>query len=191
MQSMLDLGRQTSPTVGGEVAISPLQPGFKYLRVQIDKRIAYFALGYLDPHRGGDVEVWYSGEKEVLRLQRGRVVGAAGMATEWLGVAMASAPDWSASLASTSYTRTRDVSPGYRYGLREQVEVRRIPPPTQTSLVGMAPDALVWFEESVSGPELLPPSRYGVSETNDGWQVVYSETCLASDLCFSWQRWKP
>lgn len=191
MQSIVDIGRAISPMSREAEAMPNLDPSFRYLRVQVDKRVAYFALGYIDPHPDGSIEVWYSGEKEVLRLQRGRVVGAVGMATEWRGVSLNSPPAWSREMESATFSRVRDVSPGYRYGIHEKLRVQRIPPPVRSSLAGLAPESLVWFEETVDGGGDLPPSRYGLRQDSDKWQVVYSEQCLAKLLCFSWQRWKP
>lgn len=191
MQAVFDVGNRATPLSRGGQATPALNPGFRYLRVRVDKRTAYFALGYIDPHPDGSTEVWYSGEREVLRLRHGRVVGAVGMATEWLGVRLNAAPALSADLAPTVYSRERDVGPGYRYGIREQIQSRRIQAPARTALLGQAADSLVWVEESIKWGSDLPPSRYALRQDAGKWQVVYSETCLAPDLCFSWQRWQP
>src|SRR5208282_1536401 len=51
---------------------SRLDPRFNYLRVQVDRREVFLALGYVDSTPEGPVEVWYSGTGEVLRLRDGR-----------------------------------------------------------------------------------------------------------------------
>ena len=55
-----------------------LNQRFAYLRVTAGKPVAFMALGYVDPHPNGPVEVWYSADREVIRLQNGRLVGTAG-----------------------------------------------------------------------------------------------------------------
>jgi hypothetical protein len=93
--------------------------------------------------------------------------------------------------------------PGYRTGIRERLVVRAIAPPSRSALRGIEPETLTWFEEraepasgaaafwrAATGPsDALPPGRYAVDLTGGTENVIYSEQCLAPDLCFSWQRW--
>lgn len=184
-----------------------LNPDFRYLRVTIRSRVVLLALGNVDNHPQGPIEVWYSAEREVLRLQNGRFVGAVGLTTEWRGVALPELPSWSmAARADQAYrwTRTRDVMPGYRFGVKDALSLRVIPQPTRSELKGLDPQRLTWFEESAeSGPAAvlsavfgrssvdtpLPPARYAVDLQDGRETVVYGEQCLAPDLCFTWQRW--
>jgi hypothetical protein len=200
MQSILDVGQQLTTTA---VTPAPLNPNFNYLRVHVKNRVAYFVLGYIDKHPSGDVEVWYSAEREVLRLQNGRLVGATGSATEWSGVELIGQPSWSNSQTTQTFERVRDVSPGYQHGIHEKLQVRQIAPPKKTFLSrDVNKEALNWYEEqvitdtqknsiSLTSPTLLPVTIYAVHNNGRTHQVIYSETCLASDLCFSWQHWKP
>ena len=174
---------------GGEpVAESRLDPRFAYLRFERGKRVVWLALGYIDPHPDGAVEVWYSSAGEVLRLQDGRVVGSTGGQTDWLSVAFEGRPAWDRVETSASFVRIRDVQPGYRLGLRETLVLRRVAVPADTRLQGLSAEALAWFAERAEGSG-LPPSRYGVHFSPDGPRVIYGEHCLSADLCFSWQRW--
>lgn len=191
MRSIMDLGGQLSSRGGVQAGGAALNKAYRYLRVQSGKRVVYFALGYLDPHPEGAIEVWYSGEREVLRLQNGRVVGAIGTPTEWLSVAFKGQPTWSGNPDGAVYERVRDVSPGYRFGLRETLRILSVPPPRGVNLVGMPVEDLTWFQESAAGADDLPPTLYGVRQEQGIFRVVYSEICLAKDLCFSWQRWQP
>ena len=148
------------------------------------------------------IEVYYSSAGEVVRLQKGRIVGALGLTTEWRSVSL-TAPAWGAVAASAqpaSFTRVRDVMPGYRSGVRDPLVLRVIPAPERTVLRGVDRNALTWFEEriqptassrllSASRSEILPAARYAVDLTGGTETVVYGEQCLAPDLCFTWQRW--
>ena len=173
-----------------------LNPNFRYLRVTIGGRVVLLALGYLDPHPQGTVEVWYSAEREVVRLQNGRLVGATGATTEWRNVVLPDLPDWS-KLASGAtpfrWSRTRDVMPGYVYGVRDALTLSIIPPPERSALQGLDPRALTWFEERFAEDALpktvLPAARYAVVLSAGEGIVVYGEQCLASQTCFTWQRW--
>ena len=173
-----------------------LNPDFRYLRVTISGRVVLLALGYLDAHPQGTIEVWYSADREVVRLQNGRVVGAVGLTTEWRTVVLPDLPEWP-TLASSAeriqWSRTRDVMPGYRYGLRDPLSLRTIPAPEKTALQGLDSKDLTWFEERFAGDgsskTALPAARYAVQIASGQGVVVYGEQCLSPQMCFTWQRW--
>lgn len=170
-----------------------LNPNYLYLRVTIDGRVALLVLGYLDPSPKGPIEVWYSADREVLRLQNGRLVGAVGVTTEWRNVSLPDLASWSAvahSKTAVQWIRIRDVMPGYRFGVRDFLRLRVIPPPEKVELKGIDPKELTWFEEETeSGPNVLPAARYGVVLQRATDTVIYGEQCLAPEFCFAWQRW--
>lgn len=159
-------------------------------------------LGYVESDVRGPIEVWYSAEREVLRLQNGRLVGASGAAIEWRRVDLPFIPAWS-DLARTAqplrFVRTRDVMPGYRVGLRDALTLRPVGPPSRSALAGLDAAAVLWFEERFEAPSrglaasqddaVLPPARYAVRLDAGGEIVVYGEQCLSVKLCFTWQRW--
>ena len=191
LQSVTDIGKYFSPWSLTTPAAPVLNPAYRYLRIQTGKRVAYFALGYVDTAPEGKVEVWYSGGKEVLRLLDGRLVGMVGTTTEWLSVKLISPPAWGDKLDGMEYERRLDISPGYRYGVRERLRLKRLPPPSDTKLVHLKPQDLLWYREVPVGPSAIPSALYGLMKEGDAWRVVYSEVCLDTNLCFSWQRWKP
>lgn len=172
-----------------------LDPSLRYLRITIAGRAAYLALGYYDEHPQGTIEVWYSAEREVIRLQNGRVVGVSGFSTEWRNVVLQNLPSWSelAGSQTTEWVRTRDVMPGYRYSVRDALALARIAPPKASALRGLDGGELVWFEERYAGGKdarnLLPPARYAVQIAGGRETVVYGEQCIAPQTCFTWQRW--
>lgn len=187
-----------------DVSQGRLNPNFRYLRLVVNGNVVLLALGYTDAHPLGPIEVWYSAEKEVLKLQNGRLVGASGTTTEWQSVLLPELPAWTAvakSKVPMRWSRTRDVMPGYRFGIKDSLVTQVVDPPGRSQLQGIDPNSLVWFEESYEssdrqglfstnrGMDRLPPAKYAVSLGQTTETVVYSEQCLANDLCFSWQRW--
>jgi hypothetical protein len=130
------------------------------------------------------------------------------MKTEWHGVQIPPLPSWSAlatESSTLSWTRVRDVMPGYRYGVKDVLALRPVASPQKTRLVERESASLKWFEERFVGEEqwprlplarrddtlstALPPALYAV-EIRDGREVVtYGEQCLSTSLCFTWQRW--
>lgn len=189
--AFLDAYRFFRPDQTAVKVTTELDPKFRYLRAQIGQRETFVALGYVDATPDGPVEVWYGPTGEVLRLRDGRVVGAHLEYWEgWQSVSFAGLPRWDEIGAAVSFERSRDARPGYRYGIKEKMHIRRIPAPVDTNLKLLSAAALTWFEERAEGSE-LPPTRYGVDLSGTKPRVVYAELCLARDNCFSWQRWLP
>src|SRR5688572_16711992 len=115
---------------GATIDTSPLNPKVSYIRVTVGKQVAFLVLGFFDSDRHGQVEVWYSGRREAIRLQDGRLIGAVGLGTEWREVMLPELPSWSAIAKSQeplNWVRVRDVMPGYRYSVRDALVLRQIP----------------------------------------------------------------
>ena len=191
--------RQLIP--GGAAAdTTKLDPSFAYLRVTRGGHVGLLWRGSIERTSAGAIEVYYSGTGEVLRLRDGRLIGLLGLATEWRHVTDY-APAWTAVLnarESTVFARVRDVMPGYRSGVRDELVLRRISPPDQSALRALDPQGLTWFEERVrsrgfalpgTSSDTLPAARYALDVSGPQPTVVYAEQCVASDLCFTWQRW--
>lgn len=175
------------------------RPEFSYLRATFEGRTVFLVLGNVDPHPEGPTEVWYSASGEAVRLRHGRLVGTAGLATDWRAVRLFNAPAWPSATASSRATarfqRERDLMPGYRSSIRDDVEQRPIEqPPTDTALAGRPASSLRWIEERSStrpASASLPPARFGLAQVGGRLEVVYSEQCLSRDLCLSFERWNP
>jgi hypothetical protein len=183
---------------GGAAAPEPVfNPNYRYLRVVVGGQTVYMVLGYIDKRPEGAVEVWYSNAGEVVRLLDGRLVGTTGLTTDWREVRFSRLPAWSeASNASQPKTfgRERDMMPGYRFGIRDEIVQTPIAVPQQAAVAGTAAASLRWYEErSVSHPSSasLPPARFGVSQAGGTPRVVYSEQCISNDLCMSFEQWTP
>ncbi len=200
--AIVDTLRYAADLVGHDAATPRLSPEFSYLRVTVDGRVLFLARGSIDADPHGPIEVWYSSKREVIRLQSGRIVGAAGTTAEWRNVQIPSLPSWSTLAASHEFkwTRVRDVMPGYRLGVNDSLVTAVIEPPRKSALLGVDPKSLTWFEERSPGDfaetrngagasEALPPARYGVAFSNGEEVVIYGEQCLAPAFCFTWQRW--
>lgn len=195
---------------GGSLADgAALDPAYRYLRAVVDGRSALLVLGYTDPATpaAAPIEVWYSAEGEVIRLQHGRVVGTSGLSTDWRSTSTPDAPTWSDLLTRAgqnhppgqplaTWQRTRDES-AYRAGIVDRVSVHAIAAPRGTELTGLAPESLQWFEEraepvvpAAGTPGAAPlTARYALRQTQGTVEVVYTEHCLSAELCLSLQRW--
>jgi hypothetical protein len=152
--------------------------------------VSIVVLGALENGPRGQVEVYYSADRALLRLQNGRLVGNTGLLPEWRSVNLPELPSWS-SLASEGkplqWERVRDVMPGYLYGIRDKLVLAPASAPRSSGLIGVDPQKLAWFEErtEASTDERLPLARYATQ----GNTVVYGEQCVSARNCLKWQRW--
>lgn len=170
-----------------EAAAPRLNPRFDYLRVTVRGQVLYLARGYTEADAADPVTVWYSSDREVLRLQRGRLAGLAGTPVAWTHVrGLAQAPVAWPGAESFSWQREVDHMPGYRWGLRDQLVVRAMAAPVDTALSGWSPQALQWAEEQDQAGR-LPPARYAWVPGQP--EPIYGEQCLHTDFCLTWQRW--
>ncbi|MBK9624914.1 MAG: YjbF family lipoprotein [Rhodocyclaceae bacterium] len=171
----------------------PLNSELKYLRVSVAGSVALLVLGYVDTDPQGDIETWYSAKGEVIKLQRGRIIGTIGLTTDWREVRSSAIPKWG-DLPATGfeYQRERDEMPGYRMGVRERITLARISAPTNSRLRSLDSSRLLWFEETAVGDRdsaKRPPDRFAVQPESDANTVVYAEQCISPILCIAWQKW--
>ena len=170
-----------------------LNPNYRYLHVTLaGAKPALLVLGYVDAHPQGEIEVWYSAQGEVLRLQNGRLVGAAGLPVEWRRVSYSQTPpSWqSVPPEGARFTSMRDEQPGYRLGLVEQVVLTPLPKPP-LKLPDPAFAAAAWFQENytnASGPT-RPDAWFALGQHGGTKTIVYSRQCLSSSVCLTLQRW--
>jgi hypothetical protein len=175
-----------------QVQAPPIRPEYRYLRVTANQYVAWMVLGYVDQDRSGEpVEVWYSADQEVLRLQHGRLVGVNGTPVRWEHVRWQPAmPTWPEGSEVRAWQRIVDESDAHaeRAGLRRELEVRAIQPPGDSELTGIAPDHLRWYEVRAT-KERLPAARYAVAPSSS--TPTYGEQCVTSRMCLTWQYWPP
>lgn len=183
---------------GPPAALPALNPALAYLRVQVDGQApAWLVLGYEDPHPQGVVQVWYSAQQEVLRLQQGRLVGSAGLPVNWRHLqALAPPPAWGvlAPQQTVIWQRVRDEDPPPRHGVGDKVHTtfhgigvplawaRRLP----AWVDGAAAAQWRWYSDTVPGG---PSAWFALAGQGAQAQVVYSHQCLAPQLCMHLQHW--
>lgn len=154
-------------------------------------------LGYIDAHPQGEIEVWYSAQREVIKTQNGRIIGTAGLETDWRAVQFPStAPLWTEMPADGAvYQRSRDEMPSHRDGITEDIEIKSwdgIPPIVlPQSLPAEVARSYRWFRETTlkSTAPPLPPTWFAWGQHQGQATVVYSEQCLSPTFCLKLQRW--
>lgn len=168
------------------------QQGFEYLLVDHDGHKAAMALGSRQSDGPVLHEYWYSGQREMLHLQNGRLHNVLGM-TQEVRAQTTTTPSWQAITEATANTtgggalvwsRTRDVQPGYRYGVVEYIISKQIEPTKAQQAAAGQP--AVWFEDQVKsktqdGKAWLYTELFAVVNS----RVVYSQQCVGPELCLS------
>jgi Group 4 capsule polysaccharide lipoprotein gfcB, YjbF len=168
------------------------QQGFEYLLVDHDGHKAAMALASRQSDGPVVHEYWYSGQREMLHLQNGRLHNVVGM-TQEVRAQTLTTPSWQAIAEATAnavgggalvWSRTRDVQPGYRYGLVEYIISKQIESTKAQQTAAGQP--AVWFEDQVKsksqdGKEWLYTELFAVVNN----RVVYSQQCVGPALCLS------
>ena len=173
-------------------ALKTLNPSVRYLRVVAPGGVSLLALGYVDKHPFGPIEVWYSSVGDVLRIQNGHIVGLTGGSVQWRHVSFSNMPKWLEDQTSkTTYERTRDVMPGYLFGVRDYLELAKTSAPSPSNFVALAGAQSVrvqWYEANEKFRR-LPTARFAVQSIGGVQTVVYGEQCLSLSFCLTWQLW--
>jgi hypothetical protein len=189
------LGCRSNPTYDTLTTLLPwqkqfaqVQPEVEYLWVSLGGRATVMALGErslvgVAPNVSRH-EYWYTGQGEMLYLRNGRIQEAKGFTQEWRGQT-SSPPDWSDVLQSNraiSWRRQLDVLPGFRYNLIDHLTTYKLPAPKQ--LPEQVQHTAAWVGDSVeSKNENGRAWRFEQRFAIENGVVVYSEQCLAPDLC--------
>jgi hypothetical protein len=165
---------------------TPLRPEFSYLKVTRGQRAALMVLGEIDSHPSGPIEVWFSAEREVLRIQNGRIVGTNGMSVNWIHVK--TIPN------EKGYTRILDLMPGYQIGVISNMIQENITAPPAfilrqlDAIPAQVLSNLTWVKEYESGSPKAPAAYIGFENKSDRLIGRAGYQCLAADFCLLWQR---
>lgn len=173
-------------------------PLYRYLRIEVvGQPAAFLVLGYIDAHPQGDIEVWYSTRREVIKTQNGRIVGTSGLVPDWRRVEYPAAPPAWADVPpeGVAYTRLRDEMPGYNAAISDRLVAQSRAHLPDLVLPSTLPVELArsyrWFSEtpvSISA-QPLPSSWFAWGLRGGQPTVVYSEQCLSASYCLKLQPW--
>ena len=188
---------------------TPLNPNFRYLKVEANGQPALLVLGYVDSKKNSKHDVWYSAFKEVVAIHDGRLANTEGLEVNWPQVELLEAPPLREALLPPSgirakrnpqfrYARIRTVMPGYHVNIRETVIMQaldEIPSdaPKQFQDAKSNPE-IRWVQETVlvpkdsNNPSLKPLRAIYAMNTKTG-QVVYGKQELSPNFFVSWLQW--
>jgi Group 4 capsule polysaccharide lipoprotein gfcB, YjbF len=193
MSAIWQSNKFKDPTLG-----ATLNPIYRYLRGHNSHGVILMVWGYVDVDSKSNVliEVWYSGSKEAIKLQDGRVVATTGLNADWLAVRYQGTPSWTQLLANPEqipvpYSRSVDLKLNYQFGKTQAMTLTRIPAPEAHKLPGVSAVGAQWFEERAESSQ-LPPTIYAVVPNwmkSGQAKVVYTWHCFKQDECFGFQEW--
>jgi hypothetical protein len=187
---------------------TPLNPNFRYLKVEANGQPALLVLGYVDTKNNIQHDVWYSAFKEAIEINRGRLANTEGLAVNWTGVRTIDAPALKDALVGLEtsgkrvpkfrYTRIRTVMPGYQVNIRETVimealfEVPRDAPPVFRDPKFNAD--IRWVQETVLVPTqtdnpTIKPLRAIYALNSKTFEVIYGKQDLTEHFYISWLQW--
>ncbi len=188
---------------------TPLNPNYRYLKVEANGQPALLVLGYVDQRDKASHDVWYSAFKEALEIRGGRLAATAGLEVNWTDVRIADAPPLLEVLTAQEasrgkrpmrmrYTRVRTVMPGYHVNIRETVvmEVLQEAPsaiPKELKAASHMQD-IRWVQEVVQvptqsiDPSIKPLRAIYAIDFKTG-EVVYGKQELTPHFYVSWLRW--
>jgi hypothetical protein len=158
---------------------------FEYLQVELDGRKAFMALGRREMD-GNDVrEFWYSGQREMLQLFNGRIEIVLGMTRE-ARLVNGNGPNLHRvidEIQTVVWQRSLDMMPGYQFGVSEFLTTTKTDRPR--NVPEDFPSTTQWISETVQRQERhgRVTSYQQLFALQQG-RVVYSEQCLAFDMCF-------
>jgi len=180
---------------------------------------ALMVKGYIDQDKFGPIDVWYSSDGSVLRLQKGRYLGSVGFDKNWQHVQSQDAPELSnivnqfkRETASTQlksvasfypeqqyfFTRNKTEMPGYQTALKERVGVSvqdASPPNIPKSLSAyLNPSEIVWVSEkplanNEKGNSSKSYAWYGFKKYYSSYTQVIGQQCFSTDFCITWMPW--
>lgn len=175
-----------------------INPLYRYLRIEVVGRpAALLVLGYVDAHPHGDIEVWYSTSREVIKTQNGRIVGTSGLIPDWRWVQYPAAPPaWNdVPPEGAIYSRLRDEMPGYQAAISDQREAKPWVGLPAIALPKTLPVELAssyrWYRDAAlsTTAQPLPASWFAWGSRGGQPTIVYSEQCLSVSFCLKLQPW--
>jgi len=188
---------------------TPLNPRYRYLKVEANGQPALLILGYVDQKDRVTQDVWYSAFREVIEIKGGRLANTEGLDVNWTAVSLVDPPSLLEALNTVEgarnkrpvryrYTRIRTVMPGYHVNIRETVSMEAmteapsdIPKELKYPNVGQN---LRWVKETVLPSNQSPnPSIQALgavyaidSKTSE---IVYGRQYLTPNFFVSWLTW--
>jgi len=188
---------------------TPLNPKYRYLKVDANGQPALLVLGYIDTKKNDAQEVWYSAFREVVEIKGGRLVNTEGLGINWTQVQLIDPPPLADAfnISNTSsnkrnpkfrFSRMRTVMPGYHVNIRETVVLEALTEiPSGIPKVLQNPESnrnIAWVQETV----LIPPNNQNPSikplraiyaiDINTK-EVVFGKQYLSPTFYVSWLSW--
>ncbi len=192
-----------------------LKNDLTYLRANINGLEVLLVKGYVDSSLQGPVDVWYSSDGSVMRIQHGRYLGSIGFDQNWHEVSRNDAPNLDMLLNSVmspsnnpntpivntkKYFSTQSyvVMPSYLVMRDERISsvLSASPPESIPSSFKkyLQNKDLIWVFESPQPSDIFKRKGgsfawYGFVKNTGGFEQVIGQQCLSKESCITWMPW--
>jgi hypothetical protein len=199
-----------------QIEKSPLKNNLTYLRVNIHGLDVLLVKGYVDSDSRGRVDVWYSSDGSVMRIQQGRYLGSIGFDQNWQEVSRNDAPSLDLLLTAEmtlsgknpnvplktvkKYFSTQSyvAMPSYLVMRDERISavISSTPPDSIPSSFKkyLQNKDLIWVSETPQPNDIFKKKGtsfawYGFVKNNRGFEQVIGQQCLSKEFCITWTPW--
>jgi hypothetical protein len=199
-----------------QIEKSPLKNNLTYLRVNINGLDVLLVKGYVDPDPLGPIDVWYSSDGSVMRIQQGRYLGSIGFDQNWQEVSRKDAPSLDllvkSEVAMASQNTPVPIKTVKKYFSNQSyvampsylvMRDERISGVISSTVPDSVPSSikkylnnkdLIWLAETPQPNDLFKRKGasfawYGFVKSNNGFEQVLGQQCLSKDFCITWTPW--
>ena len=199
-----------------QIEKSPLKGNLAYLRANINGLDVLLVKGYVDNNVQGALDVWYSSDGSVMRIQQGRYLGSIGFDNNWQEVTRQDAPrldlilnnELSPSgkitvapiktLKKYFSTQSYVAMPSYLVMRDERISAvisSTVPDSIPSSFKKYLQNKdLIWVAETPQPNDLFQKKGasfawYGFVKNDNGFEQVVGQQCLSKDFCITWTPW--
>lgn len=172
-----------------DVSRLTLDPNLSYLKLGVNGQEALLVLGY----QTAEEKIWFSSDRAIVKTKNGYLSGMQGFVTNWEVVSGPDLIKFPNLGLPTSYSRVRNVMPGYQYEVRESVLVTPLLSAPSSVPAELPGKPWRWFSEKVTsqygGHKQVYdyPGLIALDVSKKPYQVMYAQQCLKRDFCLSWQ----
>ena len=156
------------------------QNNLTYLRANINGLDVLLVKGYVDPGSNGSIDVWYSSDGSVMRIQQGRYLGSIGFDQNWQELTRKDAPSLESLVKSEMSLSSNDLITPIKTVKKYFSTQSYVGMPNYLVMRDERISAVVFPEKSTPQPDSIPSSFKKYLQNKD--VIWVAETPQPNDL---------